>query len=333
MTTQTMLPAPNLADDQILRMVCGLRPCRRGGLRIETEKLGSKAIIHNYGQGGCGVTIGYGCAVVAAELVRDAAAEGEPVGILGGGVTALTAAAQLLAAGHPVRLYADRWHAETTSNIAGALWLPTGIETGPTAAHEARFDRILRISRDRFVAIDRARFGVDQLPVYEPDYAPHYDEFFRAGTIDRPTPVDRLPLAGPPRAGRVFRTDFIHTPRFLRTLHADLAAAGAELVTARLATLDAIRALPERVLVNCLALGSRTLFADQAVYPAYGMLVHAKPQPLGYIVHDGYKYLFPREDALLLGGCFIPDRWDTEPDEALGREILTHHRRFFDARF
>lgn len=330
MTTQTVLPAPNLADDQIVGMVCGVRPCRHGGLRIETEELGTKAIIHNYGQGGCGVTIGFGCAVVAAELVRDAAAEGEPVGILGGGVTALTTAAELLAAGHPVRLYADKWHAATTSNIAGALWLPTGIEPGESPEDAARFDRILRISRDRFTALDRDRLGVERLPVYEPDYAPHYDEFFRAGTIDRPTPIGRLPLAGPPRAGRVFQTDFIHTPRFLKTLHADLTAAGADAVTTRLATLDDIRALPERVLINCLALGSRAIFGDDAVYPAYGMLVHARPQPLGYIVHDGYKYLFPREDALLLGGCFIPDRSDTEPDEALGREILAHHRRFFD---
>lgn len=327
--TPTTLPLPDLGDDQILRLACGLRPCRRGGLRIEAERLGGKTIVHNYGQGGCGVTIGFGCAVLAAEIVGQSAAPGEPVGVMGGGVIGLSVAAELLAAGHPVRLYAERWTAATTSNIAGALWLPTGIEIGDTPEHRARFDRLLTLSWGRFAAIDRVRYGVAELPVYEPDFAPHFPDYFRPGTIALPTPIESLPVGALPRGGRMFRTTFVHTPRFLTTLYDDILSAGGRFVTTRLRSLDDVRALPERVLVNCLALGSRDLFGDQAVYPAYGMLVHARPQPLGYIVHDGYKYMFPREDALVLGGCFIPDRWDTEPDEAIGREILEHHRRFF----
>ena len=62
---------------------------------------------------------------------------------------------------------------------------------------------------------------------------------------------------------------------------------------------------------------------------ARGVLVHMKPQPLGYIVHDGYKYMFPRHDALVLGGCFDADVDDPTPPEHTVREILEHHRRFF----
>jgi D-amino-acid oxidase len=83
------------------------------------------------------------------------------------------------------------------------------------------------------------------------------------------------------------------------------------------------------LIVNCTALGSKTLFGDDAIYPARGVLVHMLPQDLGYCVHDGYKYMFPREDALILGGCFQPDRDDDRPDEEMVREILDHHRRFF----
>lgn len=329
MTNDTHLPAPDLGDDQIMRMVSGLRPCRRGGLRIETESLGTKTVIHNYGQGGCGVTIGFGCAVVVLDLVRTVSTPAESIGIIGGGITGLTVATELLGAGHPVRIYADRWTAETTSNVAGALWLPTGIEPGDSPEQRAQLDTILKASYTRFASIDRARFGVEELPVYEPAYTPHCPEYFRPGTIGEPEPLDRLPLAGPARSGRVFRTDFIHTPRFLTTLLTDIVSAGGQITTTTLRTLDDVRCLPERILVNCLALGSRSLFGDDRVYPAYGMLVHMKPQRLGYICHDGYKYLFPREDALILGGCFIPDRWDTEPDQAIGREILDHHRHFF----
>ncbi len=327
--TDQIYPSPDLGDDQIVRMVSGLRPCRRGGLRIESERFGQKTVIHNYGQGGCGVTIGFGCAALVLDLVRHEAEAKEPIGILGGGVTGLTVATELLNAGFPVRVYASRWTDQTTSNVAGALWLPTGIEPGDSPEQRAQLDWILQTSRTRFATIDRARFGVEELPVFEPACAPFCPEYFRPGTIDDPTPLDRLPLSGPVRSGRCFKTDFIHTPRFLDELLKDINATGGDTVTTEFSTLEAIRNLPERVLINCLALGSRSLFGDDRVYPAYGMLVHMKPQRLGYICHDGYKYLFPREDALILGGCFVPDRWDTEPDDSIGREIIDHHRRFF----
>ena len=34
---KTTLPAPDLSDEKILRYVCGIRPCRKGGLKLETD--------------------------------------------------------------------------------------------------------------------------------------------------------------------------------------------------------------------------------------------------------------------------------------------------------
>jgi len=42
--------------------VVGLRPCRTGGVRLEWERVGTLQIIHNYGHGGSGVTLSWGCA-------------------------------------------------------------------------------------------------------------------------------------------------------------------------------------------------------------------------------------------------------------------------------
>jgi len=39
------LAAPNLADDQVLRFVAGIRPYRKGGVRIERETVGSIALL------------------------------------------------------------------------------------------------------------------------------------------------------------------------------------------------------------------------------------------------------------------------------------------------
>ena len=40
----------------------GLRPFRRSGVRLELEKLNGRAVIHNYGHGGSGFTLSWGCA-------------------------------------------------------------------------------------------------------------------------------------------------------------------------------------------------------------------------------------------------------------------------------
>ena len=326
-----ILRRPDLGDEQVLRVVCGLRPCRRGGLRIETERLESikKTIVHNYGHGGCGVTLGYGTAIEAAWLVEQEAEPGSAVAVLGSGVVGLTSALELLQRGFRVTVYAEKMAAETTTLLAGALWLPTGIEFGDTPERVAWFHSVLRASHQRFQEIDRARFGVERLPVYEPAYAPMEERYFNNGTVDAPTMIERLPVAGPPRSGKVFSTDFIHTGVFLNALVAEIKELGGRFVPHRFGSTEDLGLLEEPVLVNATALGSRTVFGDQAMYAARGILVHLKPQDLGYCVHDGYKYMFPRRDCLILGGCFLADDWNDRPDEAIAAEILAHHRRFF----
>jgi glycine/D-amino acid oxidase-like deaminating enzyme len=47
----------------------GLRPSREGGLRLEREDRGALCpVIHNYGHGGSGVTLHWGCAADALRL-------------------------------------------------------------------------------------------------------------------------------------------------------------------------------------------------------------------------------------------------------------------------
>ncbi|MFG0283282.1 MAG: FAD-dependent oxidoreductase [Phycisphaerales bacterium JB039] len=326
------LPRPTLGDDDVLRVVAGLRPCRRGGLRLEPERLEAggalKAVVHNYGHGGCGVTIAPGCAQLAADLAEEAAGEG-PIAIAGAGVAGLTTALELLQRGRRVVIYAERAGGATTSALAGALWLPTGIEFGSTEAEVARFRDIIARSKRAFASMDRARWGVERLAVYEPEGAPPADEFVAIGAIDQPRRLDRLPLAGPARSGRVYETDFIHTPRYLSVLRAEVERLGGRMVERRFERPAEIAGLAEPVVVNCLGMAAGLLFGDEAMYPARGVLVHLRPQRLGYCVHDGYSYLFPREDALILGGTFEPGQWDLEPVEQIAAAILAHHRRFF----
>ncbi len=329
MTTTMTKPAPRLTDDQILRTVCGLRPCRHGGLRIETESLGSKQVVHHYGHGGCGVTIAFGTTPIVMDLINAETDQLEPVAVLGAGVVGLVTARALATKGHPVTIYADKVGTETTSVIAGAIWLPVGIEFGETPEKLAMRDRILHAAFAELKSLDPDRYAIETLDVYEPKGTQTEEGLFSPGLIEEPELIDSFPFPCDALAERRFSTLYIHTPRFLRTLLDDLGSFGVTIKQYRFGSHTELGSLKERLIVNCTALGSKTLFGDDAIYPARGVLVHMKPQDLGYCVHDGYKYMFPREDALVLGGCFQPDRDDDRPDEKMVREILDHHRGFF----
>ncbi|ATY99240.1 MULTISPECIES: FAD-dependent oxidoreductase [Streptomyces] len=61
---------PEIADARVLGHRVGLRPVREGGVRIEVGALpGGGLLVHNYGHGGAGVTVAWGCARAAAALV------------------------------------------------------------------------------------------------------------------------------------------------------------------------------------------------------------------------------------------------------------------------
>ena len=66
---------PTLANVEILEHVVGLRPGRKE-VRLEVELVSSRcAVIHNYGHGGAGFTLSWGCAEEVVELAERAAAQ------------------------------------------------------------------------------------------------------------------------------------------------------------------------------------------------------------------------------------------------------------------
>lgn len=61
---------PRLAGARVLGATIGLRPGRRT-VRLEAERRGAGTVVHNYGHGGSGVTVSWGCAEDVAEKVRE----------------------------------------------------------------------------------------------------------------------------------------------------------------------------------------------------------------------------------------------------------------------
>jgi D-amino-acid oxidase len=63
---------PRLAGAPVIGQLTGLRPARHGGARVEPDPVGfrgGRRLIHNYGHGGAGVTLSWGCADQVVTLV------------------------------------------------------------------------------------------------------------------------------------------------------------------------------------------------------------------------------------------------------------------------
>jgi D-amino-acid oxidase len=60
---------PRVRDAEVLAVRVGLRPCRPT-IRLEAEQRERGVIIHNYGHGGSGVTLSWGCAAEVADLAQ-----------------------------------------------------------------------------------------------------------------------------------------------------------------------------------------------------------------------------------------------------------------------
>ena len=51
-----------ISRERLIRTVVGLRPYRPQGFVVGAERFDDKLIVHNYGHGGAGVTLSWGCA-------------------------------------------------------------------------------------------------------------------------------------------------------------------------------------------------------------------------------------------------------------------------------
>src|SRR6185369_11125650 len=128
---------------------------------LRADKLDAKTLIHNYGHGGAGMSIGWGCGVVVAEL---AALTGDRrVAVVGCGSPGLTTARQLQRRGFDVTIYAATVPPDTTSNMSLAGFTPTTALVNNerrTPAWDAQFLRAAEISYRQLQVMVGPKYGV-----------------------------------------------------------------------------------------------------------------------------------------------------------------------------
>ena len=116
------LPKVNVQPDREIRTIVELRPFRPSGFVVNAQKFDNKVVVHNYGHGGGGVTLSWGTGELAC---REVDRTGEKnVAVVGCGAVGLASARLLQERGCTVTIYAKSIPPHTTSNIAGAQWLP-----------------------------------------------------------------------------------------------------------------------------------------------------------------------------------------------------------------
>jgi D-amino-acid oxidase len=324
------LPAVLVDEARVIRTVAGLRPYRASGFVVRREALGDKALVHNYGHGGAGITLSWGSSRLAVDLGMQG--HSGPVAVIGSGVMGLTTARLVQEAGFAVRIYTAALPPQTTSAVAGGQISPFGHfrEDSVTPQWMAQFQAAMAYSWTRFQSLVGERYGIRWLPTYEEsrnvafadDWLNQYHANVRAlGPSEHPFPVEHIVR---------FDTMYVETPRFMAQLTSEVLEAGGSIRMRRFETLADIAALEERLVFNCTGYGAAALVGDTELTPVRGQLAVLRPQhEVRYAFTGNAGYMFPRNDGILLGGTFERGETDATPQTDDIARIIASHRRLF----
>src|SRR5262245_29142991 len=174
-----------VSRDRIIREIVGLRPYRSEGFVVEAQRIGNKLLVHNYGHGGAGITLSWGTATQAVDLVRDFIEQQTPrsgrsaravpqrrFAVIGCGVNGLSTARMLQRRYQDgpgtVTIYARDLPPETTSNIAAGYWSPVSLFDADVASTKfiEQFRTAARISNRAFQLLVGTEYGVRWLDIF-----------------------------------------------------------------------------------------------------------------------------------------------------------------------
>jgi D-amino-acid oxidase len=345
---RVQLALPRISPDRVIRTTVGLRPHRDGGFVLRADRLNDKTLIHNYGHGGAGMSLGWGCGTLVADLAQQASTR--RAAVIGCGSPGLCTARQLQRRGWDVTIYAATVPPDTTSNMSWAGYTPTTalIENARrTPAWDAQFRTAAEVSYRQLQFMTGARYGVYWIDSYNATDDPNQRQSRSGGGA---TDEDLVPEHLRPgrhreileRGEHPFPTRYavrtsnlaIEPNTYLDALVQDFLQFGGRIVIRRFESPRDLAALPEAVVVNCTGLGSFSLFDDKELVPIKGQLTHVVPQPevnyrAAMRLPDGGNAGFnPRRDGLVVGNSQEVGVWSLEPNPEIMARNLANAAKF-----
>jgi glycine/D-amino acid oxidase-like deaminating enzyme len=322
--------------DRITGIYVCTRPFRAAGPRIETERLGDKTLVHNYGHGGSGWSLSWGSSTLALQMAQ--ATGVRELGVIGCGALGRTSALLAQRAGLAVRIYAKQLPPDVYSMRATGLWTPDSriCDDAHAAALGPRWETMARTSFGMYQSL----LGLPGRPIewidgYGLSDTPHGHDS-SPGPSDEPTYgdlSDRISDLGPdsvdlPAGSHPFPQPYVrrwttmmfNISTYARMLMSDFLAAGGHIEVREFHAPGDLLRLPEATLINATGYGARALFGDDSIVPVRGQTARLIPQPevtYGLGMHG--LTMVPRSDGLLvqvIGDTGNFNNADTTPDRA-----------------
>lgn len=334
------LPKVRAQPDRIISITVCTRPFRTQGARIESERLGRKTVVHNYGHGGSGWSLSWGSSTLAVKLAL--ATRVPEIAVVGCGALGLTSALQAQRAGLKVRIYAKERPPEVRSTFASGSWTPASrycTEEGATPEVVQRWDEMARYTyrmyqnmlglpgdpiewRDGYTLSDKP-FDPNSHRVRENE--PSYAALDKRLADLTPRPQELVAGTHPFPSPYVRRyTNMVYNiSAYTRMLIADFLLAGGIIETREFASPSDLSKLKEKTIINATGYGARALFGDESIIPVRGQLLRLIPQPevtYGLSYNDTLS-MVPRRDGIMLqtqrpndfnNADIVPDRTEAE---------------------
>lgn len=322
-----------VSPERVIRTTVGLRPFRTSGFLVRAERFDEKTIIHNYGHGSNGVSMSWGTGHLAME---EALKTGETTAaVIGCGAVGLAAARLLQRQGLGVTIYAKDVPPRTTSNMSAA-WFSAGIGGDPemrTAEYLTQQRRAARLAHRYFQDLVSDYYGVRWIERYALSESPPVEPATPDPLGDLVTANTQLSSSEHPFPrpyARRYWTMLIEPSIYLDAVLRDVLLAGGDLVVREFDSLQAILALPEKLIINCTGLGAKELFGDDDLIPIKGQLTVLLPQPeVDYIIGEGSLSMIPRKDGILLGQTWERGESSLDPSPTEMRRVMEGLTQFF----
>ncbi len=303
-----------ISEDRLMRMTVCTRPFRPAGPRIEREMFGEKTVVHNYGHGGSGWSLSWGCAEDAVALTQPG--ETTHAAVIGAGVIGLTTALRLIQTGANVTIYAKDLPRETRSARATGVWSPSSRIGLRSAVSEGFGDTWERWARSSYQThqhyIGSLGAPVEYVPFYSlrshtppPGSAAQRDFLHLSRRVRNMMPRGRslsddahaFPVASAWRSLDMAFNIAAYTDRLVR----DFLAMGGRMVRKSFTDRAEVLALPESLIMNCTGYGAKTLWGAEDLAPVRGQINWMPPQPEArYGLYHEDVYVLSRGDGVIV---------------------------------